>query len=469
MTELVGQVRSEAFCLLRLCDDLTTFIRSGRTKKTYLYETEGLLDHILQSLKAIERFVRNAVEEPPKDELIKSKLRDFGEIKKGLSLLYILAKQAIDSDSLSIPFSLATFLNHTVRQLLKSKRASLVVLSGSSLMYYKYNIKAMRDLTRYLSARIEGYPVLGEEIGILMFPYCAAREVLVNCNLFHEMGHYIYEAVRLEEAFRNKLVDKLARFFTDPEIMRKVEAPLLAWRALLNYVLTLMSRWADEIFADIFAVRVLGPAFHFAYREIEHIIPTTTGRNFSETHPADDYRFKIHARWLQEDGWDESLKNNAADLLHQLRKCQEIKNFTIGSKPPSYFEPIEQQLNDWMLKEFDLMVTEIESKVSDTLGSDFQKPIEDFRRNHELVISYLGHGVVPSTCYDISGNKSHPSPTTVLNSAFLFYLGGMDDLLGKVRSKLSWIQKRIAYEKRLNDWLGKAIEDWQILLKKGKL
>jgi len=130
LTQFGGKVKGEAFCLLRLCGDLTEFIRSGRTKKTYLYETEGLLDHILQSLAAVETFVRKAIEEPPEDELIRSKLRDFGEIRKGLSWLYILAKEAIDSDSLSIPFSLAIFLNHTAGGRLKPKKPSLVVLSG---------------------------------------------------------------------------------------------------------------------------------------------------------------------------------------------------------------------------------------------------------------------------------------------------------------------------------------------------
>ena len=469
MTELSAQVESEAFCLLRVCGDLTEFIQSGRAKKTYLYETEGLLDHILKSLKAIERFVRNVIEQPPESELIMSKLRDFGEIKKVLSWLYILAKEALDSDSLSIPFSLATFLNHIVGELVKPKKASLVVLSGSNLMYYKYNLKAMRDLTRYLSSRIKDYPELGEDIGILMFPYCAAQEVLVNCNLFHEMGHYIYETTRLEETFRNTLVNNLAQFFTDPEIMKKVEAPLLAWRSLLNYVLTLMLRWSDEIFADIFVIRVLGPAFHLAYREIEHIIPTTLGSNFSETHPADDYRFQVHAKWLISDGWSEILRDNLPELFEELEKCKDYKigRFSVGCRAPSHFEAVEGELHKWMLAEFNGMVNKIEDEVSAKLGGGFKEPVEDFRRNRKLVASYLEHGVVPSTIYE-DKIKRYPYPVTVLNCGFFFYLKGMTQLLERVKTNLNRIDKRIICEKRLNSWLGKAIEDWQIL-KKGKL
>ena len=470
LTELSAQVRSEAFCLLRLCGDLTEFIRSGRTKKTYLYETEGLLDHILQSSGAIQTFVRKVIEEPPEDELIKSKLRDFGEIRKGLSWLYILAKEAIDSDSLSIPFSLAIFLNHTAGDLLKPKKPSLVVLSGSNLMYYKYNLKAMRDLTRYLSARIEHYPVLAEDIGILMFPYCAAGEVLVNCNLFHEMGHYIYESTSLEEGFRNEILDKLGRFFIQTGIVDRIKAPLLEWKALLNYVSTLVLRWADEIFADIFAVRVLGPAFHLAYREIEQLIPTTVARAFSETHPADDYRFKVHAEWLVEDGWTQILQDHLPEFFKELEKCRDYKidHFSISCRAPSHFEEIQEELHKWMLGEFENMVKKIEGEVSTKLGNGFKKPVEDYNRTKKLVTSYLEHGVVPSTLYD-DGTKLHPYPVTVLNCGFFFYLKGMIPLLDRFKTNLNSIDKRITCEKRLNSWLGKAIEDWQILLKKGKL
>lgn len=472
LTQIYDQLKGEGFCLLRLCEDLRDFIQLGRKRKTYLYETQRFLDYIINSLTAVEKYVRNIIGEPPEEKLIKAKLRDFGEIKKALSWLYVLTKEAIDSDSLSIPFSLATFTNQTGRKLLQSKDVSFVVLGGSALMYYKYNLKKLRDLTSDLSARIPGYPILDENVGILTFPYCAAREVLVNCNLFHEMGHYIYEKTNLEKELRSELLGKFSQFFLRRKIEEKVQEPLLAWRAGKNYVSSLMLRWADEIFADVLAIRVLGPAFHFALREIEQIIPTGLGSDFSETHPADDYRFRIHATWLINDEWEDFLKNkdNLPEFFEELEKCKDYKidRFSVGCRAPSYLEAIEAELNKWMLGQFDEMVGKIEEGVSKILGSNFEKPVYDFMENNALVTSYLEHGVVPSTLYK-DEIKRHPHPITVLNSGYFFYLKGMTPLLERVITNLNSIDKRITYEKLLNSWLGKAIEDWQILLKEKKL
>ena len=466
MREITDQLIGEGFCIVRLCADLTEFVQLGRTRKTYLYETQQFLDHIKDSLSAVERFVRSIIENPPKGKPAKAKLRDLGEIEKALSWLYVLTKEAIGSDSLSIPFSLATFLNHTGRKLLRSNDVSFVVLGGSALMYYKYNLKKLRDLTTYLSARIPGYPVLDEDVGILTFPYCAAREVLVNCNLFHEMGHCIYEKTNLEKDLRSELLGKFSQFFLHENITKKVQEPLLAWRAGKNYVCTLMLRWADEIFADMFAIRVLGPAFHFALREIEQIIPTDLGSSFSETHPADDYRFQIHAEWLLEEGeWGDILKEELPEFFKELEKYKgyKIDLFSVGCRPPSYLETIEGELHRWMLRQFNAMIGKIAQGVSQMLGSNFEKPIHDFTKNHKLVTSYLGHGVVPSTLYE-DEKKCHPHPITVLNSGYFFYLKGMAPLLERIITNLDSIDKRIICQKRFNSWLGKAIDDWQVML-----
>lgn len=237
-----------------------------------------------------------------------------------------------------------------------------------------------------------------------------------------------------------------------------------------------MSSWADEIFADIFAIRVLGPAFHLACLEMEQILPTDIerNRNFSRTHPADDFRFKIHAKWLNKSKWDDTIRNRTPEVFDRLTVCKKLrlKNnyFSINCKPPlEDKQDLEDKLHNWMLQEFEKMVKKIEPVVSDEL-KNLPKPFYDFNENYKFVITCLEHGVVPSTVYNEKKQKRcHPNPTTILNSGFFFYLGGMGKLLEKVVSNDPDIDKRIHYEKRLNQWLAKAIEDWQLLFEEGKL
>ncbi|MFA5424443.1 MAG: hypothetical protein WC374_11370 [Phycisphaerae bacterium] len=473
MLDLGAQVKNEGIRLLRLCKDLSEFVFSGQARKTYLCETEGFLEHIKTSLKAIDKFVRETISKEMAPPLTKVKLKEFDLIREGLSWLYIFVKEAIDADTLSIPYSLTIFLNHAATELQNPKKVSLVVLGSSDLMYYKYNLGNLKKLTNNLASIIDGYQVLPEEIGILKFPYCAAQEVLVNCILFHEMGHYIYEKTELQDVFYNKIKNNLIMFIRS-EVGDEGIKNLPPWKLLLNYVTNLLLRWIDEIFADIFAVRVLGPAFHLASLEMEQIITTgiKRNRNFSGTHPANDFRFKTHAKWLTDGDWDEIINERTPQVFEQLKVCEKLRfengDFTINCKSPLSDGNLEGKLHNWMLQEFEKMVIRVEDELSSKL-KNFENPISDFKNNDSLVTTCLEHGVVPSTVYNEKKQICHPNPTTILNSGFFFYLGGMEALLEKVKSKGPKIDKRINYEKRLNQWLAKAIEDWPLLLEESKL
>lgn len=469
MPDLREQVKNEGFCLLALCRDMSAFIESGRTRKTYVIQTVVFLDYILKSLKSVERFVRPVIRKAPEEELLRSKLRDFNLIKKAISWLYVITKEAIDADTLSIPYSLTTLLNGIVRKLEKRKNVRLVVLGSADLMYYKSNLERLRNLTRNLKSVIKNYPVLREDIGILKFPYCAAHDVLVNCILFHEMGHYIYERTELEKDFIQKIETDLTTFVISEDIFGELRPDELsaAWNALLLYACVLMTAWADEIFADILAIRVLGPAFHLACLQMEHILPASTGgdKDFSRTHPADNFRFKIHAKWLKDGEWNDVIKGRTPEIFKRLEDCKELelKDFKIECQPPLQGnKDLEEKLHKWMLEKFGEMVLKIEVMVSDKV-TKVGRPIDDFTTTDWLVTEYLEHGVVPSTVCDKQKNKYHPNPTTILNSGFFFYLGGMKKLIEKIRAKVRQPKKRLKYEKRLNEWLAKAIEDWQIL------
>ena len=477
------QITSEGFSALRVCSDLRDFIDSGRTRRTYLLETEEFLDYIVDSVDAVASSVRHDIETDIPDELLEAKLRDLGEIKRALVWVYTFAKQAIEADSLSIPFSLATYINYIAQEIQRPSTAKIVVVGSPNLMYYKWNLGNLRDLSTRLASKVNGYPVLGGEIGLLMFPYCGAKEVLVNCDLFHEMGHYIYETTDLESKINTQIANSLARFIEDSGLMNGLEAPLFVANRLYNYVRGLLLTWADEIFADILAIRVLGPAFHLAYLELQQVLRVSTATDpsggsevgaenaFSETHPADNFRFKLHAKWLKQCGWCEVIQQYAFEVFAYLEAYEKLKMeaFTINCPVPIHqIAEREGDIHKWMLNQVEKLVETVEACVSKKL-ENVPNPHDDYKHTAEHVMSCLEHGVVPSTGRNPEGLKIHPRPTTLLNAGFFFFLGGMERLLQRVKSKANPIEKRLHYEKRLNEWLAKAIDDWQILRMEHKL
>src|SRR5215472_6261323 len=63
--------------------------------------------------------------------------------------------------------------------------------------------------------------------------------------------------------------------------------------------------WTQEIFCDLFAIRLVGPAFSFAILEILGMLGFSMEKivTFDLTHPAPAFRFAEHVRMLREDSW----------------------------------------------------------------------------------------------------------------------------------------------------------------------
>lgn len=471
--ELMEQIRREAYCLIRLCRELANQIKLAQTHLTYLRETRQFLQYISAALRAIESFLINTIHSEPEPEVVRAKLRDCAEIKKSVGWLYAIAKNAIDSDCLSIPFPLATYLNHVARGFVP--RASLVVLTVPNLNFYKLNLRDLRLHAKSLATRVANYPQLPHSLGMLMFPYCAAKDVLVNCILFHEMGHYVYETTPLEEHLKKSFSQEWTQHFTQGRLYQELQTPEhtpLFWHSLKRHISDRMFLWANEIFADLYAIRLLGAAYHLAYVEMEQVLPLIGGgsRVFSSTHPADDFRFKLHACWLERDGWADEIQRRLPLVYKKLMFCKGLnldgETFKVNTNTPfpSDRSDLKADLDSWMLTTFSSLVPLVESQVSDTLNGS-EGPIEDFKAQDEAVTDLLAHGVVPSTVFHKGGKRSYPAPTTVLNSGFFFFLTKMDKLIDRVQSDDDHVEKRLKYEGRLNEWLSKAIEDWHILRK----
>ena len=80
------------------------------------------------------------------------------------------------------------------------------------------------------------------------------------------------------------------------------------------------------------------------------------------------------------------------------------------------------------------------------------------------IADYLRNGVVPSTLV-LEAEKGkcvevHPTPTTLLNAAYRFYLVGVEELMSGIKAQdPSLAEKRTFWMKRIENWTAKALED----------
>ena len=293
----------------------------------------------------------------------------------------------------------------------------------------------------------EDCPDFGK-IGFVTLPFSQPTNLFTNCILYHEAGHFVFEELDLRgKIFRQttKLID--TQFPAEPEKL----TPIKRWLA------TVVIHWFEELFADVFAVKLLGPAYTLAFAEL---IRTVAGfnppdaRRFSQHHPAHVMRFGEQVSALKTDGW--SLDQNCWSEIHIWSEFAESELI-----PPDFFG--QDNIGKGLVK----VLWELRSEVhalADSVLAPRKNPREIFEPVDPGIRASLAHGIVPSTVL-VNNKPVLPHPTAVINSAVFYWLDGAPELYDRIEEKQNpqAIQNRSDVEGRLERWAMKAVEDWLIM------
>jgi hypothetical protein len=135
-------------------------------------------------------------------------------------------------------------------------QAEFAVLHSTELNYFQMRASDMREFAKQIAAIVPGAPPF-PQLGIVAIPYSQSSSLFLNVALSHEMGHF---------AFQER--DEAAKL--SPAVVKAIQAsagstlpPLdLAW--CKGRVL----RWCEEVYCDLFALSLVGPAFSFSFIEL---------------------------------------------------------------------------------------------------------------------------------------------------------------------------------------------------------
>lgn len=212
------------------------------------------------------------------------------------------------------------------------------------------------------------------------------------------------------------------------------------------------------MFCDLFAIRLIGPAFSFASTELFGLLGLMSpGAQvmFSDSHPAQACRFSEHLRQLEMDGWWDLVKDIPAEQPKAIAQ-------TAGRSVGEYRLDLDAELKPdcGLIQAFLELLPAIRTAVGSLTGAiacsahEFQ----DFRNHIERC---LAHGVVPSVPTELGA--APPTPVATINAAFCFYLSGLPKLMGNLEDQDPRnVEHRVRWMRRVEMWTMKAIEDFQI-------
>jgi hypothetical protein len=371
-------------------------------------------------------------------------------LKNYLRLLHTLIKPAADAHTLSIPAPLIDLVCEHLCRIEGMQDARIVVLLTPHLMYFQRphsHVKEQAGRVEKLIPNAE-FP---KRLGFIEIPYSQGPSFFTNLAMYHEIGHFVYEelptipaaksAVAALDSATEDSLTKVRGLEKDPQV-RKLAGKII-------------ESWTQEIFCDLLALRLVGPAFSFALVEILNLLgfqsPEAMVR-FGQEHPAPACRFAEHVDQLCKDSWWEAISHIQAEQKTFIESLAKI--------PKTNYKVYDDDLVPKVLigTFVDSIIPAIRELVQQ-LAPEAKKAAKIFGETREMIDKCLSVGVVPHA------NTGSPlDPVSIINSAFCFYLTSLPRVIAQFEgsSAKNDVDKQSKWIKKLEDWTMKAVENSQM-------
>jgi hypothetical protein len=259
-----------------------------------------------------------------------------------------------------------------------------------------------------------------------------------------------------------------------PDVTTQIESALEALEREVGVLddqditlsLDTLKYWTEEIFCDLFAICLIGPAYSFALIELTGAtlladLPDTVVdmfHSFTEYHPADIARFHLHLTLHKKLGWWPEIEKISSPYVDVLR-VSETKSANVRIETTTIPERVGDerflqcfwQISAWLVKFVPRQVT---------FASEL---ITAYRDQSDRICESFRQAVVPSTVV-IRGRRVHPDPVVLIDAAFRFYLEGIPKLIDNIEEgDPTKVESRSWSAERLEMWALKAIEDCRLI------
>lgn len=453
--ELVRQEVSELYRfiepMVRLCSELRP------DYPVFSNESRDFFEHIWKLGDKTLAYLEDAPSDILKDPRLSSTKRQrLLDLRYLWENLHEFLRPALDADSLHLPNSLIAVLHDRIHETEEWASYRFTLFHTAEANYLQLPLSMVGDVANNIAALVGGKqfpPGLGH-VGI---PYSQADGLFLNCTLAHEMAHFIYQRDISHDA-EDKIDDALDR------MVREIGDLDDDGKSLCQ---RLVGNWVQEVFCDLFAICLIGPAFSFAFSQLisaSMLVGTPSGvpealYKYTTDHPAEISRFQYHRKLLAKLGWWEQIKNWSCAPVQVLRVCIQDKSalwLEIDEDLPSTVTP--ERLFQCHGEVCNWLIGEVPKRVKGSRDS-----IATFETQSEVIADYLQRAIVPSTIV-IRGKVIHPKPVTLINAGYKFLFENLRNLLTRIEGeKPDSIESRSRLTSRLELWLLKALEDYRLL------
>jgi hypothetical protein len=381
-------------------------------------------------------------------------------LREAWSEIHRRVKPMADADTLHVPSALINALVRRLQTVGRFKESRVAVLHTEWLNYLQVVASRIRNTIDDISA-IVGSERFDRNLGLIGIPYSQSQSVFLNSLIAHEIGHFVFGELSLGSALSIQAREILKNVFTPvassltPDDRKRMP--------------TLFAGWTEEIFCDLFAVRLIGPCYSYAYIEIFDLTNMLHSHGtlnraaaaaslvFSDSHPSDLYRIRKQTGLLRKLGWWAEIRSSQSNARRILEHSANLRS-------GDFMVPSLKRVEKEALDALEQIAVKIAAAVEDALAG-LDCGIDEYIRLSSTVKEYLLHGVVPSSVPDPSlGSRKAPDVVTILNASYQLYLDDLPALMKKIQNQdPSSVIHRTEWSRRLESWALKALDDLELM------
>jgi hypothetical protein len=445
----------EASGVRNLVENLSVWCQEQSSSQFYGEASQGFFDYVQElgkhTIDHLQPLVDEALQYKDNQLWFLTKRQKLANVKKFWSLLHRYVKPVADGHTLKIPSSLVSYLENQASAISGLPQLGIAILVTDQLNYFQHPMSNLKDLAKALGTAIPAAKEFPKGLVFISIPYTQGSSILKNVLVYHELGHYVFHELQHRGKLQSAIAGALGDTF-GANILKKANASQISWlQDRLVY-------WSAEIFCDLFAVKLVGPAFTFACIDLFRLmgqLNLDASKRFTERHPCDDLRFREQLKLLKDEGWWDLISGIEIEHLQLIERLAAVTEST-------YEFPTQKALVESFLK----LIPAVWELLNETM-KNIKPDLDEFQMCSSEIRKHLSHGVVPSTLI-IDKKKHNPSPVTVLNSAWLFYLHDFTTLIEKIAKRDPMnVQHRSELVSRLEMWTTKALEDFELVSRAG--
>jgi hypothetical protein len=444
----------EASRVYRFIDLVGRFVREQCANHAYPVGSLPFLDYVIDLADTSKKYLQEGILDDP-NETREDRLRKISQLLEGWTKLHAFVKPVADANTLRLPLSFISFSAQHLSKLPNLGGARIAVELIAQMNYLQRPHTPLRAIAEGLALKMQEFrpPELPKVFGIVGLPYSQGSDFFVNCALYHELGHFVYEQRRLRGSIWATLVPLLMSTFRN--LQPTISQPVLYERCKAHA--KFVSPWCEEIFCDLFATRMLGPVYTFVFAHLLELISgevDESQHHYSPTHPSAVLRLTEQISLLKKLGWWRVLHDSHDKWLEQIERPTRKRaprriyasSYAAAKLSPRYVKKV-----------FLPALPAIRQLADETTDGHGIVPAR-FPELAGKINACLEHGIVPSVVFSV-GRRRDENVITLINAAYLFYLSHTSALfkiiVGLAERRVS-DQARVRH--RIEEWTMKAIE-----------